>query len=98
MKHKQTLLIEVKGIENTGPMTTEIINNVQSHVPLLHSQLLTMKNLWTSGYLLLQTLEKNTTHSQRVLGKMHKKFIQALQEKILQTETEKYPGNFGAIK
>ena len=38
-----TLLIEVKAIANSRPMTTETINNVQSHVPLSPSNLLTMK-------------------------------------------------------
>ena len=39
-----TLLIEVEAIVNSRPMTTETINNVQSHVPLSPSNLLTMKS------------------------------------------------------
>ena len=38
-----TLLIEVEVIANPRPMTTETINNIQSHVPLSPSNLLTMK-------------------------------------------------------
>ena len=39
-----TLLIEVKAIVNSRLMTTETINDVQSHVPPFHSSLLTMKS------------------------------------------------------
>ena len=39
-----TLLIEVEAIVNSQPMTTETINDVQSHVPLSPSNLLTMKS------------------------------------------------------
>ena len=38
-----TLLIEVEAIVNSQPMTTETINDVQSHVPLSPSNLLMMK-------------------------------------------------------
>ena len=38
-----TLLIEVEAIVNSRPMTTKIINDIQSHVPLSPSNLLTMK-------------------------------------------------------
>ena len=37
-----TLLVEVEAIVNSRPMTTETIINVQSHVPLSPSNLLTM--------------------------------------------------------
>ena len=39
-----TMLIEVEAIVNSQPMTTETINNVQSHVPLSPSNLLTMRS------------------------------------------------------
>ena len=39
-----TLLIEVETIVSSRPMTTVTINNVQSHVPLSPSNLLTMKS------------------------------------------------------
>ena len=39
-----TLLIEVEAIVNSQPMTTETINDVQSHVPLSPSNLLMMKS------------------------------------------------------
>ena len=39
-----TLLIEVEAIVNSGLMTTETINGVQSHVTLSLSNLLTMKS------------------------------------------------------
>ena len=39
-----TLLIEVKAIVNSRLMTTETINDVQSHVPHFPSSLLTMKS------------------------------------------------------
>ena len=42
-KALHTLLIEVKAIVNSQPMTTETINDFQSHVPLFPSSLLTMK-------------------------------------------------------
>ena len=38
-----TLLIEVEAIVNSQPITTETINDVQSHVPLSPSNLLMMK-------------------------------------------------------
>ena len=39
-----TLLIEVEAIVTSRPVTTETINDVQSHVPLSPSSLLTMKS------------------------------------------------------
>ena len=39
-----TLLIEVEAIVNSRPMTTETIKDVQSHVPLSVSNILTMKS------------------------------------------------------
>ena len=39
-----TSLVEVEAIVNSRPMTTETIINVQSHVPLSPSNLLTMKS------------------------------------------------------
>ena len=39
-----TLLIEVVAIANSQPMTTETINDVQSHFPLSPSNLLRMKS------------------------------------------------------
>ena len=39
-----TFLIEVEAIVNSRPMTTETIKDVQSHIPLSPSNLLTMKS------------------------------------------------------
>ena len=39
-----TLLIKVEAIVNSRPMTTDTINNIQSHIPLSPSNLLTMKS------------------------------------------------------
>ena len=43
IKALHTLLIEVKAIVNSQPMTTETINHVQSNVSLSPSNLLMMK-------------------------------------------------------
>ena len=43
-KALHTLLIEVEAIVNSWPMTAEKSNDVQSHVPLSSSNLLTMKS------------------------------------------------------
>ena len=72
----QALLIEVEAIVNSWPMTSETINNVQSHVQLppsndeVKNYYLSTWKLRISRCLLLQTLEKNTTYSKWILGMM----------------------------
>ena len=72
----QALLIEVEAIVNSWPMTSETINNVQTHVQLppsndeVKNYYLSTWKLRISRCLLLQTLEKNTTYSKWILGMM----------------------------
>ena len=76
-------------------MTTETINDTQIHVPLcafeftdneVKSRYASIWKFWTSRYLLLQT--EDTTHSERVLGKMTQGIrSDATRTKITQTET-----------
>ena len=59
----QTLVIEVKTGVNLRPVTADTVNEVKSCYT-------STWKLGTSRYLLLQMLEKNTTHNEQILGKM----------------------------
>ena len=92
------LLIEVEAVVNLRPMATETTNNVQNHVPPspfnflneVESCYASTWKLLTSRYQLPQTLEKNTTHSKRILGKMAQGVHSYTKTaKIVQKETEK---------
>ena len=84
-----TLLIEFKAIINSREMTTEIINDVQSHVPLSPSNLLTMKSkvvMPPSGRFgpadtyCYKRLNKIQHIVNKFWARLRKEFIQTLQE------------------
>ena len=87
-----TLLIEFKAIINSREMTTEIINDVQSHVPLSPSNLLTMKSkvvMPPSGRFgpadtyCYKRLNKIQHIVNKFWARLRKEFIQTLQDQKL---------------
>ena len=77
-----TLLIEVEAIVNSQSMTIETINDVQSHVRLSFSNLLTMKFGPADTYCLKRW--RRTQHIVNIFwARWCKEFIQTLQERKL---------------
>ena len=96
----RTLLIEVEAIVNSRPMTTEAMNDVQSHVPLSPSNLLTMKLKIVmpppgSFRPADAFCHKRWRRAQHIVNgfwaRWRKEFIQSLQEQKL---CRSKPGNF----